>query len=78
MSAGDPGMLILADDLSGAAEAAATLGTPVRILLTDSSGRPTSPDSANAAPQDVALDLNCRYLTPVEAASRTRSALETL
>ena len=78
MPARDPGMLILADDLSGAAEAAATLGTPVRILLTDSSGRPTSSESANAAPQDVALDLDCRYLTAVEAASRTRSALETL
>ena len=78
MPASDPGVLILADDLSGAAEAAATLGTPVRILLTDWSGRPTSPESAKATPQDVALDLDCRYLTPVEAASRTRSALETL
>ena len=78
MPTGDPGMLILADDLSGAAEAAATLGTSVRILLTDVNGRPASNENTKTATQDVAVDLDCRYLSPAVAAERTRSALETL
>ncbi|WP_231444800.1 4-hydroxythreonine-4-phosphate dehydrogenase PdxA [Brevibacterium zhoupengii] len=74
----DPGMLILADDLSGAAEAAATLGTSVRILLTDVEGRPVATENTKSASQDVAVDLDCRYLCHTIAAERTRSALQTL
>lgn len=97
MSSSDSGILVLADDLSGAAEAAATLGTPVRILLNDSTSPLPLPEfaaeasrreivdsSADAAepqsdgpesPSDVAVDLDCRYLSPAEAGSRTSTAL---
>lgn len=55
MSSVDSGILVLADDLSGAAEAAATLGTPVRILLTDSTSPLPHPEfAADASRPDVA------------------------
>ncbi len=73
MPSGDPGLLVLADDLSGAAEAAATLRAPVPILLT---GPSTVATEAPAG--DCAFDLDCRHLSPAEAETRTSAALREL
>ncbi|SDS24391.1 4-hydroxythreonine-4-phosphate dehydrogenase [Brevibacterium sandarakinum] len=81
MPSADSGLLVLADDLSGAAEAAATLGSPVRVLLTGSNSSLSSHgfhDLAAESPMDIAVDLDCRYLCPADAVSRTNAALDVL
>ncbi|MFE9643525.1 four-carbon acid sugar kinase family protein [Streptomyces sp. NPDC006365] len=61
-------VLALADDLSGAAETAAALGLPGRILL----GPPTAPTPEGEA---VVLDLDTRQLTADEAARAVRDVM---
>ena len=61
-------VLALADDLSGAAETAAALGLPGRILL----GPPTAPTPEGEA---LVLDLDTRQLTADEAARAVRAAM---
>ncbi|MER5224891.1 four-carbon acid sugar kinase family protein [Streptomyces flaveus] len=61
-------VLALADDLSGAAETAAALGLPGRILL----GPPTAPTPEGEA---VVLDLDTRQLTADEAAHAVRDVM---
>ncbi|GAA2649162.1 four-carbon acid sugar kinase family protein [Streptomyces vastus] len=61
-------VLALADDLSGAAETAAALGLPGRILL----GPPTAPTPEGKA---VVLDLDTRQLTADEAARAVRDVM---
>lgn len=78
MPSSDPGLLILADDLSGAAEAAATLDSPVRVLLNAESTSRSSHDLVAGSPMDLAADLDCRYLCSADATSRTTAALEQL
>ncbi|WP_327660649.1 MULTISPECIES: four-carbon acid sugar kinase family protein [unclassified Streptomyces] len=65
-----PAVLALADDLSGAAEAARALGGPVRLCLTAPTG------GAAAGAHDLVVDLNTRHLPPADAADAVRSALE--
>lgn len=74
MSISDTGVLVLADDLSGAAEAAATLDTAVRIILSSPDPTEYSLETADSS-SDVAVDLDCRYVSPAAAVSRTRNAL---
>ncbi|WP_309131307.1 4-hydroxythreonine-4-phosphate dehydrogenase PdxA [Brevibacterium sp.] len=80
MTTVDTGLLVLADDLSGAAEAAATLNPPVRILLTDAEaiGKFARSTTEHHVVSDLAVDLDCRYLSPAVAAARTSSALTAL
>ncbi|WP_181273928.1 4-hydroxythreonine-4-phosphate dehydrogenase PdxA [Brevibacterium oceani] len=81
MSAGESGVLVIADDLSGAAEVAATFEAGTPIMLTPSNA-PSAPSSegditevADTAALDLVIDLDCRYL-PVEAGyERTIAAL---
>ncbi|GGK92165.1 four-carbon acid sugar kinase family protein [Streptomyces flaveus] len=61
-------VLALADDLSGAAETAAALGLPGRILL----GPPTTPPPDGEA---LVLDLDTRQLTADEAAHAVRDVM---
>ncbi|GAA1855851.1 four-carbon acid sugar kinase family protein [Brevibacterium marinum] len=75
MSISDTGVLVLADDLSGAAEAAVTLGTAVRIILSSPDPDDYSLEIGADSSSDVAVDLDCRYVSPAAAASRTRNAL---
>ncbi|MEB8341382.1 four-carbon acid sugar kinase family protein [Streptomyces endophyticus] len=64
-----PAVFALADDLSGAAEAARALGGPVRLSL-------AAPTGGAAAPaHDLVVDLNTRHLPPADAADAVRSAL---
>lgn len=63
-----PAVLALADDLSGAAEAARALGGPVRLSLTAQGG-------GVAPAHDLVVDLNTRHLPPADAADAVRSAL---
>ena len=70
MTTVDSGLLILADDLSGAAEAAATLGSAVRIHLCGSA------NNGSSDTLDLAVDLDCRYLSPAQASLRAKQALE--
>lgn len=62
--------LVLADDLSGAAETAAALGSHLRPQL---ALWPTLPDSPSDAP--LVLDLDSRHLQATDAAARVRDAL---
>ncbi|MGD6742123.1 four-carbon acid sugar kinase family protein [Streptomyces sp. BH106] len=64
-----PAVLALADDLSGAAEAARALGGPVRLCLTAPTG------GAAAGAHDLVVDLNTRHLPPADAADAVRSVL---
>lgn len=74
MTTVDSGLLILADDLSGAAEAAATLGSAARIHLSGpAAGGPSETDDSVL---DLAVDLDCRYLSPAKASLRTKHAWE--
>ncbi|MEU2198574.1 four-carbon acid sugar kinase family protein [Isoptericola sp. NPDC019482] len=69
----DERLLILADDLSGAAEAAATLGVPASVELVT-----TEQDAVHAvhAVHAVrAVDLDCRYAPSDVAYRRTATAL---
>ncbi len=60
--------LVIADDLSGAAEAAAAFGPGTTVLI--------EPDPATTVPDGpVVLDLETRGAGPDEAARRTRDAL---
>ncbi|MFC9431328.1 four-carbon acid sugar kinase family protein [Streptomyces sp. NPDC056987] len=71
--AGERRVLALADDLSGAAETAAALRRPARILL----GSPGSRDAAAVPGPGVALvrDLDTRQLDAASAAAAVREAL---
>ncbi|MFF3495501.1 four-carbon acid sugar kinase family protein [Streptomyces sp. NPDC002795] len=66
-----PAVLALADDLSGAAEAARALGGPVRLSLTAPAG-----DVDGPASRDLVVDLNTRHLPPADAAVAVRSLLD--
>lgn len=70
----DSGLCVLADDLSGAAEAAITLGPPVPVLMSGASAFTVENDSY----RDLTVDLDCRYLSPAEARARTAEALSVL
>ncbi|RBP61995.1 uncharacterized protein YgbK (DUF1537 family) [Brevibacterium sanguinis] len=80
MTSVDNGLLVLADDLSGAAESAVTLGPPVPILLTraDPLDHSNRRSTEYCCTPDVAVDLDCRYLSPTEAMTRTASAITDL
>lgn len=67
----DRRLVVLADDLSGAAEAAAAAGPPASVLLAaDGADVPSGPSRG-----DVAVDLDCRYAAPATAGARTAAAL---
>ncbi|MFE4060430.1 four-carbon acid sugar kinase family protein [Streptomyces sp. NPDC059096] len=62
-------VLALADDLSGAAETAAVLGRPARIVLGPAATGPPAPGEA------LVVDLDTRQLDPAAAATAVREAL---
>lgn len=64
--------IVFADDLSGAAEVAATFGAGARVVLWEDAAPPTKVN-----PRTV-LDLDTRSLQPDAAGARTRAALAAL
>jgi uncharacterized protein YgbK (DUF1537 family) len=64
--------IVLADDLSGAAEVAATLGAGARVVLWDDAAPPTKVNPGTV------LDLDTRSLQPEAAGARTLAALAAL
>jgi 4-hydroxythreonine-4-phosphate dehydrogenase len=75
MSEGESGVLVIADDLSGAAEVAATLDGRVPIVLSPAAGLSETDD---AHQHDLVVDLDCRYLPSEEARARTAEAISAL